>query len=79
MMPKNSCLLQPTLKAVFYILLNIFVTRPSFKHLRFFWQKVHRCKKWPDIWKVTSSGRAEIENLKLASGDVFDFMYISVL
>ncbi len=39
------------------------------------WQRVHRCEKCPDIWKVTSSGRAEIENVNYASGDIFNFTF----
>ena len=60
--------------AVFYILHDIFKTKPSFENPRgIFFQRVPCCKKYVDIWKATSSGRAEIENLNHASGDVFNF------
>ncbi len=39
----------------------------------FFWQRVHRCKKCPDIWKVTSSTRGEMKNVNYASGNIFNF------
>ncbi len=54
--------MKPKKVAVFYILLDIFITRLSSKILRgIFWHLVHRCKQCADIWKVTSSSRAEIE------------------
>ncbi len=36
-------------------------------------KRVDRCEKCANIWKVTSSGRAELENVNYASGDVFYF------
>ena len=44
---------------------NNFVNRPSFKNLYDpFWPVIHRCQKSSDIWKVTSGGWAEIENVE---------------
>ena len=37
-----------------------------------YWQRVHRCKKCAYIWKVTSDGKAEIENVNYALGDIFN-------
>ncbi len=68
--------MKPKKNPVFYMLHNIFITRPSFKILRgifFFYQRVDKCKKCADIWKAIPSGRAEIENVTHASGDVFNF------
>ncbi len=66
MKPKNSCLF--TFGPIFLQL-----DRLSKIWGALFWQRVHRCKKCPDIWKVTSSGRAEIENVNYASGNIFNF------
>ena len=61
MKPKNSCLLH---------FARYFLTRLS---EGCFWQRVHRCKKIAYIWNVTSSGRAEIEHVNYASGNIFNF------
>ena len=48
-----------------YILLDKTVNTQHIKNLNdTFWPMVHRCKKCSDISEVTSSGTAEIENVK---------------
>ena len=52
---------------------------PSFKiWQKHFWPTIHRCKKCSDIPKVTSGGRAEIENLEVChffKCFIFQFCY----
>ena len=38
-----------------------------------FWPRVHRWEKWSQLWKMPPGGRAEIENVKSAKSDIFNF------
>ncbi len=62
-------------RPLLYISFDISINILSFTNLRDMFLtkvKVHGCKKCTDIWKVTSGGRAEIENVKIASGSIFN-------
>ena len=61
-------------RPLIYISFDISINTLSFKNLDvLFGRRVHRCKKCTNIWKVPSSGRAEIENVKITSGSIFNF------
>ena len=38
-----------------------------------FWPRVHRLEKWSQSWKMPPGGRAEIESVKYAKSDIFNF------
>ncbi len=58
---KDMCYKWSPKPVVFYIWPDIFTNRPCLKNLRgISLQRIPRCKKCPDIWKVICSGRAKI-------------------
>ncbi len=60
-------------RPLLYILFDISINILSFKNLNAPFDKTSiDAKKCPDIWKVTSSGRAKIENVKILSDTILN-------